>query len=390
MAEPRTDFPRSAGLFSGGTRLRDVHQWLWWLFVAALVMGVGSLLRNFGELLFTMPSVLGVGVLLGVPLAAVLLWILHAVDRFQSRPVNLTVATLAWGAIAATGTAVVANSALSAPLSVLGLSSWSAAFSAPIHEETFKLIGVVIVLFLARRRGPRPMDGLVWGAMVGIGFEVFENLVYMAQNAVVDPNSDVGGALQIGLVRSAIGFGLHPMLTAITGFAMATALAVPGIARRRRVLIAVGGFAFSWVLHFLWDAPVLGSATLAPADLGALVVKYAVLISGFVFVLRKAWRTERVWINTKLAAAPADVITAEEREAIVNGAVAGQFRADIRRRERRRAQRNYRLLQHAQVVLVDLLRDRPESDPVVVAQRSAIEHYRALVQPALAVFDQSA
>ncbi len=69
--------------------------------------------------------------------------------------------------------AAIANSSLlSVPAAVLSpdqIDSWGAAIVAPLNEEFYKGAGLVMIFFIARNEIDGLMDGLVYGAMIGLG-----------------------------------------------------------------------------------------------------------------------------------------------------------------------------------------------------------------------------
>src|SRR6266550_4313965 len=53
--------------------------------------------------------------------------------------------------------------------------------SAPIAEETAKAMGVLLIFWLLRPEFDNMRDGIVYGALVGIGFNWYEAALYVAQ-----------------------------------------------------------------------------------------------------------------------------------------------------------------------------------------------------------------
>ena len=51
---------------------------------------------------------------------------------------------------------------------------------APIVEEFAKGLGVFIIFVIARRAFDGPIDGIVYGGLVGAGFAFTENIQYFA------------------------------------------------------------------------------------------------------------------------------------------------------------------------------------------------------------------
>ena len=52
---------------------------------------------------------------------------------------------------------------------------------APIAEEIAKALGVVLIFWLLRAEFDNMRDGIVYGALVGLGFNWFEAALYVAQ-----------------------------------------------------------------------------------------------------------------------------------------------------------------------------------------------------------------
>jgi len=124
----------------------------------------------------------------------------------------------------------------------------SAAIGAPVVEETLK--GLVLVWLLWRRRQELdgPTDGIIYAAMVGLGFAMIENVGYYI-SALVRPT--VGGVSLLGatfVFRAVLAPFTHPAFTAMTGIGVAYA----ATHRRGGWALAVGLFA-AMVLHGLWN-----------------------------------------------------------------------------------------------------------------------------------------
>jgi protease PrsW len=118
----------------------------------------------------------------------------------------------------------------------------------PVVEEVAK--GLVLLLLVGLRRdafeGPRA--GVVWGALVGLGFTWQENLHYLVLAAVQGgwPGLEQGIA-----VRGVVGGPVHATFTAATGAGLGWALEG---ARRRLLGPAALGLAVAVVEHVLWNA----------------------------------------------------------------------------------------------------------------------------------------
>ena len=189
--------------------------------------------------------------LLPVPLlVVVMLWM----DRLEPEPrANLAFA-FGWGAGIAALTALIVNTAnveyVTMPL--LGASTGeyvAATFGAPVIEESLK--GAVLIGLLWRRRGELdgPTDGVIYAAMVGLGFAMIENVGYYI-NALVSPQR--GGVELLGytfVLRGVVSPLLHPIFTSMTGLGVAYAAN-----HRSGGKWAVGlGLLAAMTLHGIWN-----------------------------------------------------------------------------------------------------------------------------------------
>ena len=212
--------------------------------------------------------------LIALPLALLpvpfLIAVVLLLDRLEPEPGANLVFAFAWGAGIAALLAAVINTAglifITQP--TLGKSTGeyvSATFGAPLVEESLK--GSVLLWLLWRRRQEfdGPTDGIIYAAMVGLGFAMMENIGYYI-SALARPA--VGGVPLLGatfVFRGVLAPLAHPTFTSMTGIGVAYA------ATHRRGGWAVGlGLAGAMVLHGLWNG-------LTVFGLSGLVLAYGLL-----------------------------------------------------------------------------------------------------------------
>ena len=189
--------------------------------------------------------------LLPVPLlVALVLWM----DRLEPEPRAALAFAFGWGAGIAALTALIINTAdldyVTMP--ALGASTGeyvAATFGAPVVEETLK--GLVLIGLLWRRRTEidGPTDGVIYAAMVGLGFAMIENVGYYI-NALVSPER--GGIALLGytfVLRGLLSPLLHPIFTSMTGLGVAYAA---GRRRGGKWAVALGLLA-AMILHGTWN-----------------------------------------------------------------------------------------------------------------------------------------
>lgn len=163
--------------------------------------------------------------------------------------------SLLWGSSVSLMFVMLFGTSMSALMDKLGLDSISASFAGAYPEELAKGFGVLIILY-AFPQMTRPWHGFVTGGLIGLGFEVCENFLYGGLGGLIHPDSDFNGVLEMWLLRTAAGPGLHVFLTAITGYGIGYALYTYGVTGRRRIGVALGALLVSFLLHFGWNLNV--------------------------------------------------------------------------------------------------------------------------------------
>jgi RsiW-degrading membrane proteinase PrsW (M82 family) len=175
------------------------------------------------------------------------------VDRLEPEPrINLVFGFL-WGAGIAALFAALINTAgleyITQP--ALGASAGeyvSATVGAPIVEETLKGLFLVWLVRWRRQELDGPTDGIVYAAMVGIGFAMTENIGYYI-NAEINPIH--GGAQLLGytfVLRGVLSPFLHPTFTSMTGIGAAYAASH----RNSNWALPLGWLA-AMCLHAMWN-----------------------------------------------------------------------------------------------------------------------------------------
>ena len=202
--------------------------------------------------------------LLPVPLLIlVVLW----ADRLGPEPRQHLAFAFAWGAGIAALAALVINTAdleyVIMPALGAGAGQYVAStVGAPVVEETLK--GLVLFGLLWRRRAEidGPTDGVIYAAMVGLGFAMIENVGYYI--AALDTPVR-GGIALLGytfVLRGVLSPLLHPLFTSMTGLGVAYAASQPRGSHRARWAVLLGWLA-AVVLHGAWNGlSLLGTAGL--------------------------------------------------------------------------------------------------------------------------------
>jgi protease PrsW len=271
-----------------------------------------------------------VGLLLSVTAASIpaLIYatIVLRLDRYEIEPFRAVLACFTWGAVGAVLFSLVTGLLFQfAVEEVLGAEVAAAAsviIGAPLVEESFKGIAVVAVLIFARDEIDSTLDGLVYGALIGVGFAMTENILYFGQAYL---EGGLGGFGTLVLGRAVLGGLGHPAYTAITGAAI-------GWSRGRygrgiaRVIVPILGWALAVVLHVAWNGGLVLTSVAMDQDAGFLelvAVQTAIVIVPAVLVLyaiaRMSARHELGILREELRAeVDRGTITQAEFEAIVD------------------------------------------------------------------------
>ncbi|RRS00677.1 PrsW family intramembrane metalloprotease [Glycomyces terrestris] len=354
----------------------------YWLFVACLVYGLLELGRVLSPDYGSIATALWVSIGINAVLAVFLLDIFSHLDLFEREPPTVRAAAMAWGGLAAVAFAMIANNAGLVVLAELTdakwTRTWGKAIIGPLNEEWLKALGVVLLVLIVREHFDRSIDGLIYGALVGLGFQVVENLTYAVNFAALNPNSDMTGALSVTITRVLVaGPFSHPLYTGAAGLGIAFFVTQTRRALSTRIGVMAGLFALALAMHALWNLPLPASL---PAGL-AIPLTYGkgLIILGLFFVLyHSAARAEWRWFVTTMS---------DEDEAVITTDDLTEMRSlRSRRKARKRAQKRWgkeasqllRQLQHELVNLATLVArdqrrgrdDRPDSPDVAAVKRN--------------------
>lgn len=212
---------------------------------------------------------------------AMLVWWL---DRHEKEPLPLLVVAFLWGAVPAVILALILEIAIGFPLESILVTDQArdittASLVAPIVEECVKAI-ILVVLFLAyRREFDNVLDGVVYGAMVGLGFACVENVLYLvniAYESVPEGSSpQIGSMFSLWVFRAGL-FGLnHSMFTAFTGAGLGLARSLKF--RWQRGAIPALGLGAAMLFHGIHNFLASALGTLNTDDQSAELVLGACL-----------------------------------------------------------------------------------------------------------------
>jgi RsiW-degrading membrane proteinase PrsW (M82 family) len=314
--------------------------------------------------------------------------VIFALDLYEREPLSLVIGAFLWGAFAATSMSIFANQGWGlALIDWFGFDfagRWAAALTAPLTEEITKGVGVVLIYLIARREIDDLMDGFVYGAMVGLGFTIVEDVFYFVNVF----GGDFLGVLQGFFVR-VIASGLygHVLYTGLFGMGVAFFVSRrhdTTLAKRLAVgalLITAATFA-----HFLWNSPLLEFFPRGDLDtVGEYVqVVLATAVKGLPFLavlalmLVLARRREHRWLRAALATEVGkEGLHADELAVLGSPSARRRARRELAARAGPQAARVLRRLHKAQIDLAMVVtRVGSEDHPDVVRQRRYCKELR--------------
>jgi protease PrsW len=258
-----------------------------------------------------------------VPYGLLLLWL----DRNEKEPLLLVGTAFLWGAAVATIFAGVFNSltgeiAFGVTGNAVVADFMTASFAAPLSEELMKGFALLCLFLLFRHEFDDVLDGVLYGAIVGLGFAWFENITYYVQAAQAE---GMGGLLKNAWARGVVSAsgGSHAAYTALTGIGF-------GLVRvlRRGVLrwLLVPFFwSLSMFAHFAWNTFVgmfmvsrtseaVNYLVNLPIAVLVLQVPFLALIA---LVVAVVWRHQNRVITEQLAGEAEDVVSRAQLAGLV-------------------------------------------------------------------------
>jgi RsiW-degrading membrane proteinase PrsW (M82 family) len=331
---------------------RQAAFWLFWMLVGGCLLFVGvEQIGYFGS--YPGAWLLSVVLLAATAIPAGI--IIYRFDQFEPEPASLVAVAVVWGGVVAVTFAGLANelmfSFLQHVVPAVTVDSWAASLTAPINEELYKGAGLVIMYLMARREFDGVMDGLVYGAMIGLGFQVMENVQYFML-AANGSDGDAGSVVSMFFLRVVLsGLYSHMLFTAFAGFGFAYFVTRREQTLSRRLGLLILCMALAWAAHFVWNSPWLESlmAKGTGGFAGEIVIKgmpFVILLALLAVFARR--REGQAFAQLMRSEVGSDTVTEEEFQTLKS------------RRQRRKALRRMKRTKGAtaRTVLKRLMREQ--------------------------------
>jgi RsiW-degrading membrane proteinase PrsW (M82 family) len=364
----------------------QVREPSFWVFVALLVAGAITTLRTLAGLSDVSRSGWALAWFLLAIYALPIVVLVYRLDLYEREPIAFGIAAFGWGALAAPGLAIDAagwNGSIAGAIGADATALWLHPVWTPLVEEVLKGAGVVLLALIARDGFDDMMDGFVYGALVGLGFAVVEDVIYFMA---------VFGGTPSGVLQ---GFSLRVLATGLYGHVLYTSLVGMGVgylvttrgdaSRGRRVAVAVGFAAAAILAHIAWNLPAL-NPVLPEGMAGTVLWPLLLMVKGvplLVFValaVRMAHRRERRWLDEALASEVGlDGISADEMATLRDPRRRRRATTRMRARAGRRAAALLQRLQREQVNLAMIASKAPEDLATIAVYRARCRSLRLAI-----------
>jgi RsiW-degrading membrane proteinase PrsW (M82 family) len=278
---------------------------------------LGGVLMRPGEMLVAVMLATATA----VPYGALLLWL----DRNEREPWWLIVLAFSWGAVVATAYSSLVNiSAVEVGMVIFEdevvAQMTAASFSAPLVEEFTKGVALIGLLVIFRREFDNVLDGILYGALIGLGFAWYENITYYWQVSEGGFSDMFYNAFGRGVLNGVTG---HPTFTALTGLGVGLIRAQgTGTARWLLFPLFLGLAIFA---HFCWNTFCVLFFLPTSSDMAAHFVAWPIAVlflqvpfaSLLALVIFMGWRREHAIIQSGLARESQEYVTPADLEGLI-------------------------------------------------------------------------
>lgn len=239
-------------------------------------------------------------------------WLVYWVDRYEKEPKILLGAVFMWGVVIAAGAAFIINTVFGVGIYMFTGSESATDFGtsaliAPLVEESLKGLAVLLVYLFARKEFDSVVDGIVYAAIVALGFAATENTYYIYTYGYAE--NGLSGLLVLAFIRVILVGWQHPFYTAFTGIGLA-------ISRlNRNFVIKVSAPIAGWIFAVFTHAMHNTIATLFDSTTGMLagtLIDWTGWIAMAAFLLWMLAREQKLLVRLLQSEVRAGVITTEQ------------------------------------------------------------------------------
>jgi len=178
--------------------------------------------------------------------AAFIYWL----DRYEKEPLFLLGAAFFWGVVVAAGGAFLINTSLGIGIYLFTGSEAASEFGttsiiAPFTEEFLKGLAVLFVFLMLRKEFDSILDGIIYAAIVALGFAATENTYYIYDYGFNESGWE--GLWALAVVRVILVGWQHPFYTSFTGIGFALSRLNKNILLK--IFVPILGFSAAVLTH---------------------------------------------------------------------------------------------------------------------------------------------
>jgi RsiW-degrading membrane proteinase PrsW (M82 family) len=346
-----------------------------WVVLALVAAGAVRITVIGGEFLSAYPKATLTATAL-FALLAVPFWLFLAdLDFLEPEPIGMQMLAFGWGALVATSASIAVSPALEGLIGRPGLAG-------PAVEEVTKTLGIVAIVLIGRDQINSVLDGIVYGAIVGLGFQIVEDIVFaMGAVAQAGHGDSTRPVVATFLLRGFLaGAWSHTLFGALAGAGLGYLVVRRDRGRPRRIGVALLAVLGAWGAHVLWNTPLpgYGLGTGGLALLTVLIFKGLPPLLLILLLVRAAHDREADFYTARLVELDdPSLVTAGEIAALRSGQRRAEARRHARLRAGPKAQASVRRLQRAQARLAVELSRCPEVPDE--RWRTAVHEQRAIL-----------
>ncbi len=195
------------------------------------------------------------GLIFVTPFVVTYALVIRWCDRFEPEPWWLLILAFIWGALFATLGGGTSSAIVEAVVKAVthaadndpDIQAFGATVLAPVFEEGFKGLGVALIALasaLGLKELDGPLDGVIYGGIVGLGFTLTEDILYVANQFA---SEGLAGFATLLFLRTVL-LGLsHCTFTAMTGLGFG--IAVEARSWFIKILAPIFGYVGAMTLH---------------------------------------------------------------------------------------------------------------------------------------------
>ncbi|MCF2706580.1 PrsW family intramembrane metalloprotease [Arcanobacterium haemolyticum] len=219
----------------------------YWAFIVVALIAMAAFIYMLPYISVSGPQVALMAAFLAFLPVIAIVELIRWIDQWEPEPGAMYFLAFAWGAGVAALTALFGNNFVSSTLSALAYGdayeqmAIETVIGAPLIEEATKGAGLLIIIALFRKFFNGPIDGIVYGMLIGVGFAFTENILYFSMYF-----DEIAAVFQARAIENPF---VHPLATAMTG--MFLGFALEKRTKAAALPLVVAGYALASLLHAL-------------------------------------------------------------------------------------------------------------------------------------------